>query len=155
MANQAETLIREADQHIMLPTAFLCKFLTPRGIAAVQPSPPSTNTVSAVSGRPGTPALPAPLVMDPAAITAAARAFAIAWHAGSRHDEVVKLVAGAPVISKPLDVRLLRSIEESVGGSLLGRDDLRKDARAAFWATVKALASSPTISSTTSSQTGS
>jgi len=132
MANQAETLIREADQHIMLPTAFLARFLTLRSVAAAQPSP--------------LPAIPGQPLPDSAAVTAAARDFAIAWHAGRRQDEVASLIAGAPVIPKDLDVSLVRSIQGVVGGSLLNRDDLRKDARAAFWTTVKALATSPVIS---------
>jgi len=145
MTNQAETLIREADQHIMLPTAFLARFITARIVVTpAQPSPAPTTLPSAVSGQPGF--LPAPMFIDSGAVTAAARDFAAAWHAGREQGEVASLVATAPVIPKPLDSSLLRSIEGAVGGSLVGRDDLRKDARAAFWVTVKALASSPMTS---------
>jgi hypothetical protein len=132
LANQAETLIREADQHIMLPTALLARFLTPRSVAAAQSTvPPIASGQASLSS---------------AAVVAAARDFAISWHAGGRQDEVASLIAGAPVIPKDLDVSLVRSIQGVVGASLQERDDLRKDARAAFWATVKALGSSPVSS---------
>jgi hypothetical protein len=129
-ANQAETLIREADQHIVLATAFLARFFTARNTVPPPGTPPAlaptTNTPSSIGS---------------ATIATAATTFAVAWHAEHLPDEIVRLVDGAPVIPKALDVLLLRNIEEAVGASLRSRDDLKKDARAAFWKTIKTLAS--------------
>lgn len=128
-ANQAETLLQEADEHIMLATALLARFLTARGSAPARPmtAPPP----SPVSSLPVAP-------MDSAAVTAAAKDFAESWYAEAAGEEVDELLASAPVVPKPLDIRLLRHIEATVGGSLRDRDDLKKDARAAFWEKIKA-----------------
>ena len=138
-ANQAESLIREADQHIMLATAFLARFLTARSAALpLLATPPSVTPPVSLPPAAGN-ADQAP--MDSATVATAAASFALAWHSGQQADEITRLIAGAPVIPKPLDILLLGSLEEAVGGSLRDRDDLKKDARAAFWTTIKTLSS--------------
>jgi uncharacterized LabA/DUF88 family protein len=129
-ANQAETLIREADQHTMLPAAFLARFLTARDAPALPP--PAAQPLAVPP--------PATLLMDSETIATAATSFAVTWISEQTSDEIVRLIARAPVIPKTLDVLLLRSIEGAIGSSLRDRDDLKKDARAAFWKTIKALA---------------
>jgi uncharacterized LabA/DUF88 family protein len=129
--NQAESLIREADQHLMLPTAFLVRFITLR-----------TATAAPAAADAATPAPePTAAQVDSAAVTTAASEFAVAWHAAQPPEAIETLMAGLPVIPKPLDMSLLNGVESAVGQSLRGRDDLRKDARAAFWQVIRTLSS--------------
>jgi len=130
-ANQAESLVREADQHIMLATAFLAKFLTARPATLPSATPLVSLPTASLN------AAQAPV--DSATVATASTSFALTWHSGQTADEIARLIAGAPVIPKPLDILLLGSLEEAVGGSLRDRDDLKKDARAAFWTTIKSL----------------
>lgn len=146
-ANQAETLIRDADQHIMLATAFLAEFITERSSELPHGTPAlralTTSSPATPSAAPPTQeTVIVPSRLDSEAVATAATNFAVSWHAEQQPEVVAQLLASAPVIPPPLDWLLLRSIQDAVGGSLRGRDDLRKDARAAFWKTIKALASS-------------
>jgi uncharacterized LabA/DUF88 family protein len=132
MGNQAESLIREADRHLVLPTTFLTRFIAPRALATpavpLSPAPPIRVSVQQV---------------DSAAVAAAATRFALSWHAKQSREEIGHLLAGAPVIPKALDVDFLKTIEAVLGSSLQGQDDFKKDARAAFWQTIKALSLPP------------
>jgi hypothetical protein len=70
--------------------------------------------------------------------TGAAREFAASWSCTKTVREMETLMQQAPVIPKALDVDLLRSVEEAFGSSLRARDDLKRDARAAFWSAIRA-----------------
>ena len=110
----------------MLPTAFLARFITLRTAAATAiPAtlPPHSTAIH----------------VDSAAVRAAASEFALTWHTAQQPEVVKALLEGLPVIPKPLDSTLLTGVEEAVGHTLRGRDDLRKDARAAFWQAIKAM----------------
>jgi uncharacterized LabA/DUF88 family protein len=145
--NQADTLIREADQHIMLPAALLCRFFNARNLAAPAAIPPPLTSPS-VSPSTATPSMTplvattttVPPLLDSIAVITAAGNFAETWYGGQDPNEVAQLIAGAPVIPPPLDRLLLSSIQAKIGGSLRGREDLRKDARAAFWNAIRTLA---------------
>ncbi len=128
-ANQAATLIREADQHILLPAGFLEPHITSRGFGLrpshTQPRTQPKLTVSKDGAR------------DSSLAVQAATAFAATWVAENR-SQLPELLAGAPVIPKAIDALLLAGAEAALGQDLRRREDLRKDARAAFWSTVKA-----------------
>jgi uncharacterized LabA/DUF88 family protein len=114
-ANQAHPLIREADQHVVLPEAFWAPFLKKTG----QPEP--------LLKAPPTEA-PSPSELG--------EAFAAAWLERADPEDIQKLIEKAPRIPTELDVELLVQAERSLG-SLRGRQVERRALREAFWRTIK------------------
>lgn len=111
--NQARSLIREADEHTMLETAFLSPFFSLRqsGAAGLTSNKAHQDGESArLSGR----------------------SFALDWARRATPDEVRRLLDQAPIIPYQLDVQLLLAAEE-VLGPLQGQQDLKKDLLAGFW----------------------
>jgi hypothetical protein len=110
--NQADTLIREADEHVVLGKDFLARFLTP------VVTPPKTAIA------PGTDV--------PALVVQRAAAFAREWIAEATDDEIARLLGQRPVIPKGLDAQLLQHVQ-AVAGALDDREPLRRSARETFW----------------------
>jgi hypothetical protein len=111
--NQSGTLIREADDHIVLNKDFWQKW---------------------VSLAPDTPALEVPdLAQDG---EAAGEQFARAWVTRASQDELMELAQMAPRIPKELDVQLLITTQRLLDENQLDRDT-KYAARAGFWRSIK------------------
>lgn len=113
--NQARSLIREADEHVMLETAFLTPFFSREGLPARQLSERHSEGEKA---------------------RLVGRDVATDWVKLATEDEVRKLLAQAPVIPRELDVELVMEAERILGPLNL-RQDLKKDLRAGFWNALK------------------
>lgn len=114
--NQAPTLIREADEHIV----FQADFFQPYFSRAEAPE--VLLDEETVIG-----------LKDPPEI---GRAFAFAWAGRATADEIDKLLDQSPVIPRELDVQLIIEAERSLG-SLRERDDVKRQLRAGFWAAIR------------------
>ena len=136
--NQAATLIREADQHILLPAAFLEPFIT-----SSQTGLPLAASAERAATREAATAREEPAAGEDESRNAslAATEFAASW-LRENPEERSLLLAHAPVIPKRIDARLLSAVEAAMKRSLREREDLRKDVRAAFWSTIKAAGNS-------------
>jgi hypothetical protein len=114
-ANQAPSLIREADAHIVLTAEFWAPFF--RKVAA-----------------------PAPLLPKQPAATGAREiglAFATEWMKKADPEDVQKLLERAPRIPMELDVTLIVEAEQTLG-SLRDRDPEKRELRAGFWSVIRA-----------------
>ena len=119
--NQAKTLIREADEHVLLETAFLSAFFA-QGVPSQERSLPSQ-------------------ARDRSSIKAArlaGQACGVAWARLAQPDEVQRLLHEAPFIPTQLDVQLILEAEQILG-SLQEQQNLKKDLRAGFWSALKTL----------------
>jgi hypothetical protein len=118
--NQSLPLIREADEHLLIPDKLLSQFFQKAGY---QPGAAAPLASAAQS--------------DPkAAVTKAATEFAVSWVDAADQAQIGELLARRPAIPRELDVQLLIQVEESVGLSLRGKEELRHLVRAAFWGEV-------------------
>jgi hypothetical protein len=120
--NQAKSLIRDADEHVVLEAEFLA---------------PVFRKVE--NGfRDSTPSLRQPS-QDSAAKEAArliGQEFASSWAKRATQQEVQQLLGVAPTIPVQLDVQLVSTAEQTLG-PLRERQDLKKDLRAGFWSALK------------------
>lgn len=110
-ANQSASLIREADEHVVLPKEHWGKFFSNRATS------------------------PAKADANPASAQATGRAFAVSWIANTKGTEVADLHAVRPRIPREVDVPLLLEAEKSLG-SLRERQDLKREVRAGFWSAI-------------------
>jgi uncharacterized LabA/DUF88 family protein len=115
-ANQSAALIREADEHVVLPKDHWEEHF----------STPSSE-----------PATPSEVTATPAEAQTAGRAFAVAWAKSASLEDLDALLKVQPKIPTELDVALLVEAEKTVG-PLRERQDLKRELRAAFWAALKA-----------------
>lgn len=111
--NQSRELVDEADEAILLTKQQLTALVRP-----LQPPPV------------GRPSAHADLSAD---VSATATRYAQQWVEQATGEEIKSLQARRPIIPKPMDASLLGSIENEVGTSLRGREELRRVARRAFW----------------------
>jgi hypothetical protein len=142
--NQAQTLIHEADEHIMLDTPFWSPHFL-----LVTPPPPAL--APAVQPTPAT--VPPPAVAQTHVITSkdafqAGMEVALAWSRQATPNEIRSLLDQAPRIPMQLDSELLRKAEQTLG-SLRDRQDLRKPLRAGFWRGIRQAAATPSSGSQT------
>ncbi|HVQ58093.1 MAG TPA: NYN domain-containing protein [Solirubrobacterales bacterium] len=114
-ANQSAALIREADEHIVLPIDHWEEHF-------------SRRTVDPAAGK-ATP--------TPAAAQTAGRAFGITWANNASPEDLVELAGAHPRVPQDLDVALLLEAERTVG-PLHDRQDLKRELRAAFWGEIRA-----------------
>lgn len=112
-SNQSAALIREADEHLVLPKDFWDPYFS---------SPDASNSGTV------TPTI--------SAAQTAGRAFAKSWAEASEVEKIDELLADEPRIPRDLDPKLLEEAEKTVG-SLVDRQDLKKELRAAFWTEMK------------------
>jgi NYN domain len=125
IGNQAMSLIRESDEHIVLDAPFLSHFFSSR---AVHPQIP----------------LPLQTPVGQEAARLAGESFATEWAKRATADEIQRLLDQAPILPNQLDRELLATAEETLG-SLQEQKSLRRDLRAGFWHALQSLtASQPT-----------
>jgi hypothetical protein len=118
-SNQADTLVREADEHHVYDRDDLLAYFS-KVEAAPLAEPGGTDRTLTAS----------PLQ--------AARAFAVQWIEAASHEELQRLASSRPVVPKELDVQLLQHLEGVTGRSLRADEDARRAARAEFWSAVRA-----------------
>lgn len=109
--NQSKELLNEADDAITLTRDDMAAFIERRkavGHASAPDHPMAATSTAAVQ-------------------------YAQRWLDRATDEELESLRAGRPKIPVLLDASLLDSVESEVGGSLRGREDLRRAARRAFW----------------------
>ncbi len=114
--NQSATLIREADEHVVLPKEFWDSHFENKTRRAAD--------------------VPTTAEVGPAQAQTAGRAFATEWVTRAKRDETAELLAAFPRIPSELDLALLIEAEKSLG-SLRERQDLKHEVRGAFWGAVK------------------
>jgi hypothetical protein len=107
--NQARTLIREADEHVMLPKDFWLPHFS-----KLQAASPLVLTSDGLTSETGT-------------------ALADDWFGRATPDESKELLKQRPRLPKELDVQLIEQAEKRLG-SLRDRQDLKRGFRQAFWA---------------------
>lgn len=112
--NQSAPLIREADEHVVLPRDFWDPFFSPT--ATPGPSPPAGAGLAEAQ--------------------AAGRRFAATWLSSATSEDRDALLVDDPRIPRELDAQLLAAAEADVG-ILRDRQDLRRDLRAGFWSEVR------------------
>lgn len=112
--NQSGTLLREADDHIVLNREFWAKYIT----AAPAATEFGENGDIALDGE------------------SAGEQFALSWAARSSQEELMELAQMAPRIPKELDVQLLITTQRLLGESMLDRDT-KYASRAGFWRAIK------------------
>jgi hypothetical protein len=128
--NQAETLIREADEHVMLEK----EFLSPHLSRVVIPAAPKTLIQ-----------LPDSLVVNREPTTIArvdspqklGSEFATTWAGRATVEEREELLRQCPRIPVPLDFQLISEAEKTLG-SLREKKDIKSSIRRGFWETIKA-----------------
>ena len=108
--NQARTLIRETDEHVILPKDFWERFFSKMELVA------SVASTSA----------------NPEAAKQAGLEFGESWASRATPDELHGLLDQRPNIPKELDIQLILAVEGKIG-SLLGRPDLKPGIRTGFW----------------------
>ena len=117
--NQAPTLVREADEHIVLPKEFWSPHFQKKEEPAAKTSAdtPAGTDENEIVGEAGT-------------------AFANEWADAAQPEEVLDLITQKPWLPKQLDVQLIRKAEER-SGSLRDRQELKIELRKAFWVTLE------------------
>ncbi len=116
--NQSAALIREADEHVVLPQEFWDPHFELRQTTPQREKPAS------------------PSETGPAEAQTAGRAFAVNWVASSTVDDVAELLEQFPRIPRELDMALLVECEKTLG-PLRERQDLKREVRGAFWSAVR------------------
>ncbi len=111
--NQSGTMIREADDHIVLKKEFWEQYIS---LAPVTPEMELADT--AADGE------------------AAGEQFALSWAGRSSQEELMELAQMAPRIPKELDVQLLITTQRLLGENVLDRDT-KYASRAGFWRAIK------------------
>lgn len=124
--NQSAALIREADEHVVLPREHWDEHFTPISVgimAEVETGDPPAPTTE-VSATPAT-------------AQTAGRAFAVEWVKNASPEDLQQLVEVAPRIPPELDIALVVEAEKTLG-PLREKQDLKRELRAGFWAAIKA-----------------
>jgi hypothetical protein len=114
-SNQSAALIREADEHVVLPKEHWAEHFRPK-------AQESLATQAAPS---------------PASAQTAGRAFALTWAKKASADDLDALLAEMPQIPRELDAELLVETEKEAGPLPDTEQELRKEMRAGFWGAIK------------------
>jgi len=114
---QADTLVREADEHIILDR-----------VADIDPHIRPMQPVVPPAAQEGVP------VQTPREI---GHAFGLAWAGAASPAEAANLKAQVPRIPTQLDAQLFQNAEQTLG-ALRGRNAERRELRAGFWDAVMA-----------------
>jgi len=131
IGNQARSLIREADEHIVLERSFWSPYFSR---AIDNRSAPLVQAASLLTSKAVSSIVAASELRSPDRI---GQEFAVAWAERATPEETRILVGQRPEIPKPLDVQLLKYCEQALGLSLQERQDLKKELRAGFWSGLK------------------
>lgn len=119
--NQARSLIREADEHLVLEQSFWAPYFSN------SPLQPSSNALE------DKPELATGRDFESTNSHRIGQAFALAWAGRATPEELRALLGQRPEIPKQLDVRLLKHGEQALSLNLHERQDLKKGLRAGFW----------------------
>jgi hypothetical protein len=111
--NQARTLIREADNHVMLQKDFWAPYFSALTVVA-----PAIGTA------------------EDTRLAGVGADLAASWARRATPEELHGLLGQYPTIPKELDLQLVLDAERSLG-SLRGRGDLKKEIRIGFWQALK------------------
>ena len=114
-SNQSAALIREADEHVVLPKGHWNEHFSTHTLKPAKPNATPT----------------------PASAQEAGRAFAIAWARKATGEDLDGLLDEEPRIPKELDAALLIEAEKTVGPLPETEQGLRRELRAAFWTGIK------------------
>ncbi len=114
-SNQSAALIREADEHVVLPKDHWEEHFIAKAQEVLPTQDPPT----------------------PAAAQTAGRVFAAAWAKKATPEDLDALLAEKPRIPRELDAELLLEAEKGVGPLPDSEQDLRREMRAAFWTGLK------------------
>ena len=125
IGNQAMSLVRESDEHIVLEAPFLSPFFSLRAAPS--------QMASALQNPPG----------QEAALLAG-QSFAADWARRATAEEIRRLLDQAPILPNHLDRELLAAAEVTLG-SLHEQKSLRKDLRVGFWKALQDTTGSPPI----------
>jgi hypothetical protein len=115
-SNQSAALIREADEHVVLPREHWEEHFT----------------------RQRQEALPTQGTSTPADAQSAGRAFARDWADKASSEDLDTLLAEKPRIPNELDAALLLEAEKSVGPLPESEQEMRRELRAGFWVAIEA-----------------
>jgi hypothetical protein len=110
--NQARTLIRESDEHLVIPKDFWGKYFQ-----KIEVAPAATGAAS-------------PEMAKQVGIE-----FGSQWAERATPEELRGLLGQSPRIPKELDLQLIHSVEAKLGG-LWDHPNLKQDARSGFWRAV-------------------
>lgn len=136
--NQAQTLIQEADEHIM--PDHLAFWSLHFSLVASLPTPtPAPMTTLATTATPAQAPTRATTSANP---IRGGMEFALAWARQSTPDEIRGLLGQAPRIPVQLDAQLIRAAEATLG-PLWDRQDLKRVLRAGFWRGIRQAATTP------------
>lgn len=113
--NQSAALIREADEHVVLPKGHWDEHFSPAGTDG--------PTITQVTH-------------DPAAAHTAGRAFAVEWAKKASSSELEALLEDEPRIPRELDAALLSDAEKTAGPLPETEQEIRRELRAGFWASI-------------------
>jgi hypothetical protein len=111
-SNQADSLVREADEHLVLSRTEIIDPHVRAAATVASATMPHQNTVNAAR----------PLGL----------AFGSRWLAKATHVEAANLRRQSPAVPRELDAQLFQEAERSLG-PLRGRQDVRRELRAGFW----------------------
>ncbi len=114
--NQAATLVRESDEHVVLSQEFWQDHFSRREAVEVSEAPKEANEDAAL---------------------AVGERLASEWLDAVTPEEMRELRAKDPVIPSQLDIQLIKKAEESLG-SLRERPDLKRTLRRGFWKAITA-----------------
>lgn len=115
-ANQSAALIREADEHVVLPKEHWNEHFEAKSTPSTPDREPPT----------------------PADTQTAGRAFAVAWAKKASPEDLDDLLTRHPRIPRELDADLLSSTESTFGPVPETSQELRKELRGGFWEAIKA-----------------
>lgn len=115
VANQADTLVREADEHHVFTHEDLGPYFRPTDLAEAEVLDGGRQSID---------------------LPQAVRAFTSQWMEDATHEEVQRLAAGRPVVPRELDVELLQAVQAATGRSLRDDEAARREVRQQFWRTV-------------------
>lgn len=111
--NQSAALVRESDEHIILPKEFWTPHFDRSDAAA-----PDRKSVSPDSAQ------------------AAGRRFAALWMRNATEEDLDALKGQRPRIPRELDIQLVVMGEKELG-PLFEREDLKRELRAGFWSSIE------------------
>jgi hypothetical protein len=114
-SNQSAALIREADEHVVLPKEHWARYFAKRGTTT--PLVEASTTDAQIAGR----------------------TFGLTWATEAEPSDVAALHDRHPRIPRDIDIALLVHAEKSLG-PLHDRQDLKHEVRAGFWSAVEDVA---------------
>jgi hypothetical protein len=123
--NQSPTLVREADEVVILEREHLEPHMRVREVAGAEEL--SAERAAEV----------------PSAPEGTGAAFAAEWAARATREEILELLGRAPRIPGQIDAQLLRAGEAAHGAGMRDQQELRQAVREGFWRSIRQAAAGP------------